>query len=109
MTYGQETKKIDIRQAASFEVNEKHFPDAKILKSNQDVRVHLHHDGMDIWSDVAYFYEKRNFFEAEGNVVVRQGDSLQLNSEYIEYSGTTKFAVAKRKVNLQNQESRNHK
>ena len=46
MTYGQETKKIDIRQAASFEVNEKRFPDAKILKSNQDIRVHLHHDGM---------------------------------------------------------------
>ena len=105
MTYGQETKKIDIRQAASFEVNEKRFPDAKILKSNQDVRVHLHHDGMDIWSDIAYFYETRNFFEAEGNVVVKQGDSLQLNSEYIEYSGTTKFAVAKRKVHLQNQES----
>ena len=105
MTYGQETKKIDIRQAASFEVNEKRFPDAKILKSNQDIRVHLHHDGMDIWSDIAYFYETRNFFEAEGNVVVKQGDSLQLNSEYIEYSGTTKFAIAKRKVLLQNQES----
>ena len=105
MTYGQETKKIDIRQAASFEVNEKYFPDAKILKSNQNVRVHLHHDGMDIWSDLAYFYETRNFFEAEGNVVVKQGDSLQLNSEYIYYSGTTKFAIAKRKVLLQNQES----
>ena len=105
MTYGQETKKIEIRQAASFEVNEKRFPDAKILKSNKNVRVHLHHDGMDIWSDIAYFYETQNFFEAVGDVVVMQGDSLQLNSEYIEYSGTTKFAVAKRKVHLQNQES----
>ena len=105
MTYAQETKKIDIRQAASFEVNEKKLADAKILKSNSDVRVHLHHDGMDIWSDIAYFYEARNFFEAEGNVIVKQGDSLQLNSEYIEYSGTTKFAVAKGKVRLQNQES----
>ena len=103
--YGQETKKIDIRQAASFEVNEKSFPDAKILKSNKGIRVHLHHDGMDIWSDIAYFYETRNFFEAQGNVIVKQGDSLQLNSEYIDYSGTTKFAVAKRKVRLRNQES----
>ena len=103
--YGQETKKIDIREAASFEVNEKHFPDAKILKSNQFIRVHLHHDGMDIWSDIAYFYETQNFFKAKGNVVVKQGDSLQLNSEYIEYSSTTKFAVAKYKVLLQSQES----
>ncbi len=103
--YGQETKKIDIRQAASFEVNEKSFPDAKILKSNKGIRVHLHHDGMDIWSDIAYFYETRNFFEAQGNVIVKQGDSLQLNSEYIDYSGTTKFAVAKRKVRLRNQKS----
>ena len=108
MAYGQEAKKIDIRQAASFEVNEKRLPDAKILKSNQTIRVHLHHDGMDIWSDIAYFYETQNFFEAEGNVVVKQGDSLQLNSEYIAYSGTTKFAVAKRKVRLQNQESTLH-
>ena len=103
--YGQETKKIEIRQAASFEVNEKSFPDAKILKSNKGIRVHLHHDGMDIWSDIAYFYETRNFFEAQGNVIVKQGDSLQLNSEYIDYSGITKFAVAKRKVRLRNQES----
>ena len=83
--YGQETKKVDIRQAASFEVNEKLFPDAKILKSNAEIRVHLHHEGMDIWSDVAYFYETENLFEAEGNVVVKQGDSLELNSQYIEY------------------------
>jgi lipopolysaccharide export system protein LptA len=105
MTYGQETKKIDIRQAASFEVNEKLLPDAKILKSNRNIRVHLHHDGMDIWSDIAYFYETQNFFEAEGNVIVKQGDSLQLNSEYINYSGITKYAIAKHKVRLQNQGS----
>ena len=105
MAYGQQTKKIDIRQAATFEVNEKRFPDAKVLKSNKEVRVHLHHDGMDIWSDIAYFYETQNFFEAEGNVVVKQGDSLQLNCEYIEYSGISKFAVAKHEVRLQNQQS----
>ena len=105
LAYGQETKKIDIKQAASFQLNEKRFPNAKILKSNQEVRVHLHHEGMDIWSDIAYFYETKNFFEAKGNVVVKQGDSLQLNCEYIEYNGITKFAVAKRKVLLQNQES----
>ncbi|MEE3020799.1 MAG: OstA-like protein, partial [Bacteroidota bacterium] len=103
--YGQETKKVDIRQAASFEVNEKLFPGAKILKSNAEIRVHLHHDGMDIWSDVAYFYETENTFEAEGYVVVKQGDSLELNSEYIEYSGTTKLAIAKHKVELENYES----
>ena len=100
--YGQETKKIDIRKAASFEVNEKLFPNAKILKSNAEIRVHLYHDGMDIWSDVAYFYETENSFEAEGHVVVKQGDSLELISEYIEYSGTTKLAIAKRKVELEN-------
>ena len=103
--YGQETKTVEIRQAASFEVNEKQYPDAKILKSNTAVRVHLHHEGMDIWSDIAYFYETENSFEAEGNVVVKQGDSLELNSEYVAYSGTTKLAIAKHKVRLKNNES----
>ena len=41
----------------------------------------------------------------KGNVVVKQGDSLELNSEYIEYSGKTKLAIAKRKVELENNES----
>lgn len=103
--YGQETKTVEIRQAASFEVNEKLFPDAKILKSNPEIRVYLHHEGMDIWSDIAYFYETENSFEAEGNVIVKQGDSLELNSEYVSYSGTTKLAIAKHKVRLQNNES----
>ena len=75
--YAQEQKQVDIRQSGSFEVNEARFPGAKILKKNDQIRVHLHHDGMDIWSDEAYLYEADNFFEALGNVVVRQGDSLQ--------------------------------
>ncbi len=105
LSFAQETKNIDIREAGSFEVNEKKFPGAKILKSDGNIRVHLHHDGMDIWSDTAYFFEVENFFKAYGNVIVKQGDSLQLNSKYIEYSGANRFATSKEQVTLTNNES----
>lgn len=100
--YAQEQKQVDIRQSGSFEVDEARFPGAKILKKNDQIRVHLHHDGMDIWSDEAYLYEADNFFEALGNVVVRQGDSLQMTSAYLEYSGSKRFGVSKSDVVLEN-------
>ena len=47
----QEKKIIKIIEAGSFDRNEKKNPGANILKKNDKIRVHLSHDGMDIWSD----------------------------------------------------------
>ena len=49
----QEKKIIQIIEAGSFDRNEKVLPGANILKKDKNTRVHLLHDGMDIWSDYA--------------------------------------------------------
>ena len=71
---------------------------ANILKKNNSVRVHLLHDGMDIWSDYALFYKKSNSFKARGNVVVKQGDSIELFSENLDYDGNNRKIIAKKNV-----------
>lgn len=80
----QEKKIIQIIEAGSFDKNELDLPGANILKKNDNLRVHLLHDGMDIWSNYALFYKKNNSFKARGDVVVKQGDSIELYSEKLE-------------------------
>ena len=94
----QDKKIIQIIEAGSFDKNELDLPGANILKKNNTVRVHLLHDGMDIWSDYALFYKKNNSFKARGNVVVKQGDSIELFSENLDYDGNTRKIIAKKNV-----------
>ena len=58
---------------------------------------------MDIWCDVAVLYQKTNQVKAFGEVFIQQGDSLKMNSEFIEYNGDTKVAIAKENVKLRNE------
>lgn len=94
----QEKKIIQIIEAGSFDRNEKILPGANILKKNNDIRVHLLHDGMDIWSDYALFYKKNNSFKARGNVIVKQGDSIELYSNLLDYDGNERKIAAKEDV-----------
>jgi|TARA_B110000967_G_scaffold117293_1_gene120008 lipopolysaccharide export system protein LptA len=94
----QEKKIVQIIEAGSFDKNEITLPGANILKKNNKIRVHLLHDGMDIWSDYALFYKKNNSFKARGNVVVKQGDSIELYSEILDYDGNERKIIAKKNV-----------
>ena len=98
----QEKKIIKIIEAGSFDRNEQKNPGANILKKNDKIRVHLFHDGMDIWSDYALFYKENNSFQANGNVVVKQGDSIELYSDKLDYNGNLKEIVAKGNVDFYN-------
>ncbi|MBU86991.1 MAG: hypothetical protein CMC53_02765, partial [Flavobacteriaceae bacterium] len=69
----QEKKVIEIKQAGSFDKNENVNPGANILRKNKDIRVHLFHEGMNIYSDYALFYKASNSFKAKGNVIIKQG------------------------------------
>lgn len=100
----QETKTIEIKDAGAFNRDEIQFPGANILSKNDSKRVHLFHEGMDVWSDRAIFYKQRNFFKAYGNVVVNQGDTIEMYSNYIEYDGNKRFATTKENVVLKNPE-----
>ena len=99
----QDDKKVvQIIEAGSFDRNENKFPGANILKKDDNTRVHLLHDGMDIWSDYALFYKKNNSFKARGNVIVRQGDSIELFSNILDYDGNTRKIIAKENVIFNN-------
>ena len=97
-------KEIEIRQAGSFQLDEENFPGANILERSTSEQVHLVHQGMDVWSDKAFFYKKENKFDAFGNVRVNQGDSLVLTCKTVNYDGNIKLAVAKQQVVLDNKE-----
>jgi lipopolysaccharide export system protein LptA len=97
-------KEIEIRQAGSFQLDEENFPGANILERSTSKQVHLVHQGMDVWSDKAFFYKKENRFDAYGNVRINQGDSLVLTCKVVNYDGKIKLAVAKQQVVLDNNE-----
>jgi len=90
----QEIKIIEIRKAAASSQDQDKFPGANILLGNTNERVNLFHDGGLIISDKAYFYSKKNYFKAIGNVVFTQGDTIKLTCNTIEYNGNSKIAHA---------------
>ena len=60
------------------------------------------HQGLDVWCDIAVLFEAKNEVIANGNVVLQQGDTLQMNSDYVQYKGNAKTAVARKGVVLRN-------
>ena len=105
LIFTQEKKIIEIIEAGSFDRNEKTNPGANILKKNDKIRVHLFHDGMNIYSDYALFFKKNNTFKASGNVVVKQGDSIELFSNTLDYDGNIRKVIAKGDVDFYNNDT----
>ena len=94
-TIAQENQKIiEIIQAGGSTQDQFNFPGANILVKKEEIRVHLHHEGALIKSDISYFYPKQNFFKANGAVVFTQGDTLKITCDQIEYNGNSKLAKA---------------
>ena len=53
-----------------------------------------------MWCDQALVYFKENFVKAFGKVLVKQGDTIEMRSNYGEYNGNTSMAFAAGAVNL---------
>ena len=96
----QEKKLIEIIEAGKFTKDEENFPKANILSKGDNLRVKLFHDGATIISDRTFFYPKENKFNANGSVLLKQGDTLELKSEYLKYDGNEGTAKAWGKVVL---------
>ena len=94
-------KIIEILQAGGSTQDQQKFPGANILVKKDNIRVHLLHEGALIKSNISYFYPKKNFFKANGNVIFTQGDTLKITCDYIEYDGTKKLAIARGEVLLE--------
>ncbi len=62
---------------------------------NQPIKVKkpvFKHDNAILTCDSAHFYEKRNYFEAFGNVHINQGDTIHIYSDLLNYDGNEKKA-----------------
>ncbi len=104
--FGQEKTKIKIEKAGFFEKDKKKYPDASVLTRDNKQQVLISHDGVLMSCNQAFFYEEKNFIEAYGDVVLKQGDTLDLEANYIEYNGDSKIVYAKGNVVLNEPESR---
>ena len=91
--YAQERRKIEIKYAPFMTFDESK-PDATILTRDNSEQVHIKHEGIEMWCDEAVYDAKQDFIEAYGKVRIKQGDTINMNSNYVEYSGKTQLAFA---------------
>ncbi len=97
--HAQERRKIEI-DYAPFMTFDESKPDATILTRDNSKQVHIKHEGIELWCDEAIYYGKQDFIEAYGKVHVKQGDTINMTSKYVEYSGKTQLAYASGSVIL---------
>lgn len=71
-------------------------PDAWILVG--DVR--FRRDSMYMYCDSAHYFQKKNAFQAFGNVRMEQGDTLFLYGDYLDYDGDINLARVRHNVKL---------
>lgn len=71
-------------------------PDAWILVG--DVR--FRRDSMYMYCDSAHYFQKKNAFQAFGNVRMEQGDTLFLFGDYLDFDGETNMARVRNNVRL---------
>ena len=93
-------KKIKIEYSGFLNFDEANYPGAKILTRDDSQQVHIIHESINMWCDKAFYYSNENFIEAYGNVKMIQGDTINMVSKYIEYSGKTQLAFASGEVVL---------
>ncbi|WP_339610546.1 OstA-like protein [uncultured Planktosalinus sp.] len=94
----QEPQKVEV-QSGFLEIRPD-VPDAAIWTREANEQVYIVHEGIEMWCDQAFMYNKDNFVKAYGNVRITQGDTMTLTSKYAEYNGNTRFAFASGKVVL---------
>jgi lipopolysaccharide export system protein LptA len=100
IVYAQERRRIEI-EYAPFMTFDESKPDATILTRDNSKQVHIKHEGIELWCDEAVYYGKEDFIEAYGKVHVKQGDTINMTSKYVEYSGKTQLAFASGSVVLE--------
>ena len=104
ISHAQERRRIEIEEAPFMTFDESN-PDATILTRGNSKQVHIKHEGIELWCDEAIYYGKQDFIEAYGKVHVKQGDTINMTSKYVEYSGITKLAFASGSVVLRDPNS----
>lgn len=94
MAQEQAQKRIQIEYSGFLTFDEEKYPGAKVLTRDDSGQIHIIHEGVNMWCDQAIHYGKEDFIEAYGHVKMKQGDTINMNAKYVEYSGKTKLAFA---------------
>ena len=90
----QQKKKIII-EYAGFTIKDSLLgKDVTTFNRDNTQQIHVIHEGVEMWCDRAIYYQNEDFIEAFSNVVMIQGDTINMNAKYVEYSGKTQLAFA---------------
>lgn len=92
--------KITVEYAGTFYSDSEIEEGAKVFLRDKSQQVHFKHKGADLFCDKAIYYEDQDYLEAFSNVVMNQGDSINMVAKYVEYSGKTQLAFARGDVVL---------
>jgi len=84
----QDTTKIVLEQADTWEYNKAIGPDIQRIIGN----VILRHDTGYLYCDSAYLNDVTNMVQAYGNVHIKSSDTLNLFGDSLQYNGNTKIA-----------------
>ncbi len=87
---------IDLRRANK--VSKARYTDAQILTDS----VVFYHNGALLYCDSAYWYDTENRFDAYGNVVMNQGDTLFVYGDAMYYEGNINLVKVRENVRLEN-------
>jgi lipopolysaccharide export system protein LptA len=68
--------------------------DVTTFNRDNTQQIHVIHEGVEMWCDRAIYYQNEDFIEAFSNVVMKQGDTIDMKAKYVEYSGKTQLAFA---------------
>lgn len=90
----QKPKKIRVEYSGFVDSDSLRGPGVSVFTRDNTQQVHFSHEGINLWCDQAVYYEKEDFIEAYSNVVMKQGDTINMNAKYAEYSGKTQLAFA---------------
>jgi len=96
ISYAQSVRQIRIIQANTLEGSENRYEKIRKLIGN----VIIEHEGMLLYCDSAYHFESQNYFDAYGNVKIRQPDGLTIKGGALHYDLKTKMAYITRGVKL---------
>ncbi|MFV0540642.1 MAG: OstA-like protein [Aestuariibaculum sp.] len=77
----------------------------RVLTRDDSQQVHVSHGNIDLWCDKLIHYKDENFVEAFGNVKMKQSDTINMSSKYLEYSGISQLAFASGDVILKDPNS----
>ncbi|NRR91877.1 hypothetical protein HSX10_09910 [Winogradskyella undariae] len=93
-SFAQEKENITIEYAGQLFTDQNIEEGAKVFVRDKSKQVHFVHKGINMWCDKAVYYEDQDFIEAYSNVVMKQGDTINMVAKYVEYSGISQLAFA---------------